>query len=187
MLLQSSSVVRLVAARQVHVSPLSAAYVTKGARDGVVPTMLREILGARIMIKTAMKHTKSKVSTEPHREVQCDVPLAVTASSADSGRSPAGSETCRQRHLWIHGCQLQRTNAMRRSSRCDPWKGTTLDSSGWVSFIYLSNLQGRETLERAIERVHSGDYEGAKVIYGDTDSMFVLMKGRHGTITFYFR
>uniref|UniRef100_A0A1I7T0H9 DNA polymerase n=1 Tax=Caenorhabditis tropicalis TaxID=1561998 RepID=A0A1I7T0H9_9PELO len=37
--------------------------------------------------------------------------------------------------------------------------------------------KGRETLERAIEMVQNGDYGGADVIYGDTDSMFVLVRG----------
>lgn len=38
--------------------------------------------------------------------------------------------------------------------------------------------KGRETLERAINMVHAGDnYMGARVIYGDTDSMFVLVQG----------
>ncbi|EFO86914.1 hypothetical protein CRE_04525 [Caenorhabditis remanei] len=37
--------------------------------------------------------------------------------------------------------------------------------------------KGRETLERAIEMVQRGEYGGSEVIYGDTDSMFVLVRG----------
>lgn len=37
--------------------------------------------------------------------------------------------------------------------------------------------KGRETLERAIELIHSQPKWGGKVIYGDTDSMFVLFPG----------
>ncbi len=37
--------------------------------------------------------------------------------------------------------------------------------------------KGRETLERAIELIQSRPEWGAKVIYGDTDSMFVLFAG----------
>lgn len=40
---------------------------------------------------------------------------------------------------------------------------------------------GRETLERAIELVRNnteGIYGGAKVVYGDTDSMFILFEGK---------
>ena len=37
---------------------------------------------------------------------------------------------------------------------------------------------GRETLERAIRTVHSNPRWGARVVYGDTDSLFVHMPGR---------
>lgn len=38
--------------------------------------------------------------------------------------------------------------------------------------------KGRETLERAIKTVESNEKWGCRVIYGDTDSMFVLVPGR---------
>lgn len=37
---------------------------------------------------------------------------------------------------------------------------------------------GRETLERAIAYIHSVDRWDAEVVYGDTDSLFVYLKGR---------
>ena len=37
--------------------------------------------------------------------------------------------------------------------------------------------KGRETLERAIQMVNSSPEWGARVVYGDTDSLFVLLKG----------
>ncbi|KAM5347076.1 hypothetical protein ACJ41O_010081 [Fusarium nematophilum] len=37
---------------------------------------------------------------------------------------------------------------------------------------------GRETLERAIAHIHSVEKWGAEVVYGDTDSLFVYLKGR---------
>lgn len=37
---------------------------------------------------------------------------------------------------------------------------------------------GRETLERAIAYIHSVDRWGAEVVYGDTDSLFIYLKGR---------
>lgn len=37
---------------------------------------------------------------------------------------------------------------------------------------------GRETLEKAIALIHSVDRWGAEVVYGDTDSLFVYVKGR---------
>lgn len=38
--------------------------------------------------------------------------------------------------------------------------------------------KGRETLERAIKLVESNDKWNVRVVYGDTDSMFVLVPGR---------
>lgn len=38
--------------------------------------------------------------------------------------------------------------------------------------------KGRETLERAIKTVEANERWGCKVIYGDTDSLFVLVPGR---------
>lgn len=38
--------------------------------------------------------------------------------------------------------------------------------------------KGRETLERAISLVHSNNEWKARVVYGDTDSLFVLVPGR---------
>ena len=39
-------------------------------------------------------------------------------------------------------------------------------------------LSGRETLEKAISLIHSVDRWNAEVVYGDTDSLFVHLKGR---------
>lgn len=38
--------------------------------------------------------------------------------------------------------------------------------------------KGRETLERAIKTVEENERWGCRVLYGDTDSMFVLVPGR---------
>lgn len=43
---------------------------------------------------------------------------------------------------------------------------------------------GRETLEAAIRMVESNPSWDARVVYGDTDSMFVLLAGRYLSLLF---
>ena len=40
----------------------------------------------------------------------------------------------------------------------------------------------RETLENAIRMVEANDRWKARVVYGDTDSMFVLLPGRYACL-----
>jgi DNA polymerase zeta len=47
-------------------------------------------------------------------------------------------------------------------------------------------MQGRETLERAIKTIESRPEWGARVVYGDTDSVFVLLKGKTKVCTCFF-
>ncbi|KPI43322.1 DNA polymerase zeta catalytic subunit [Cyphellophora attinorum] len=48
-----------------------------------------------------------------------------------------------------------------------------------VTYGYTSAIQtGRETLEKAIALIHNTEKWGAEVVYGDTDSLFVYLKGR---------
>lgn len=57
---QKDDFVKLVAYKEVCASPLASLFVKKQKREGVVPLLLREILSARIMVKNAIKRTKSK-------------------------------------------------------------------------------------------------------------------------------
>ena len=38
--------------------------------------------------------------------------------------------------------------------------------------------KGRETLERCVRQIEGNEKWNARVVYGDTDSVFVLLKGR---------
>ncbi|CAG0914828.1 unnamed protein product [Notodromas monacha] len=58
---------------------------------------------------------------------------------------------------------------------------TSANFSGRMPCVEIGDSivsKGRETLEKAIQMVHSNPDWGAKVVYGDTDSMFVLLPGR---------
>ncbi|KAJ7783795.1 hypothetical protein DFH07DRAFT_997017, partial [Mycena maculata] len=56
---------------------------------------------------------------------------------------------------------------------------TSASYSGRMPAVEIADRgSGRETLERAIAAIHSTERWGAKVVYGDTDSVFVLLSGR---------
>lgn len=57
---------------------------------------------------------------------------------------------------------------------------TAANFSGRMPCVEIADSivrKGRETLERAIELVNSTPEWGGRVVYGDTDSLFVLLKG----------
>jgi hypothetical protein len=54
-----------------------------------------------------------------------------------------------------------------------------------IGTVYCA-MQGRETLERAIKTIESRPEWGARVVYGDTDSVFVLLKGKTKVCTCFF-
>ncbi|MFH4973977.1 hypothetical protein AB6A40_000686 [Gnathostoma spinigerum] len=57
---------------------------------------------------------------------------------------------------------------------------TAANFSGRMPCVEVADAivsKGREALENAISMVNHGNYQGARVIYGDTDSLFVLCPG----------
>ena len=57
---------------------------------------------------------------------------------------------------------------------------TAANFSGRMPCVEIADSivrKGRETLERAIELVNSTPEWGGRVVYGDTDSLFVLLEG----------
>ena len=57
---------------------------------------------------------------------------------------------------------------------------TAANFSGRMPCVEIADSivrKGRETLERAIKLVHATPQWGGRVVYGDTDSLFILLKG----------
>lgn len=64
---------------------------------------------------------------------------------------------------------------------------TSANFSGRMPCVELADSvvsKGRETLERTIQMIESNPKWRAKVVYGDTDSVFVLLSGRNRTEAF---
>ncbi|VDO45675.1 unnamed protein product [Haemonchus placei] len=135
-----SSFVECATKKMLHCSPLSAAFATHSKRSGILPTLLREVLGARIMVKSAMKHVTSKRLKRVLDARQLALKLVANVTYGYTSANFSGRMPCVE-----------------------------------VADAILG--KGRETLERAIAQVKEGNYGGAQVIYGDTDSMFVLVPG----------
>ncbi|XP_054590029.2 DNA polymerase zeta catalytic subunit isoform X1 [Nothobranchius furzeri] len=125
----------------ITVSPGGVAFVKSSVRKGVLPRMLEEILGTRIMVKNSMKSYKQDKALMKLLHVRqlglkliANVTFGYTSASY-SGRMPSVEVG--------------------------------------DSIVH----KARETLERAIKMVNETRKWGARVVYGDTDSMFVLLKG----------
>lgn len=135
-----SSFLECASTKSLHCSPLSAAFVTHSHRSGILPTLLKEVIGARIMVKSSMKHANTK----------------------------------RLKRV-LDARQLALKNVANVT-----YGYTSANFSGRMPCVEVADAilgKGRETLERAIQMVNEGNYGGARVVYGDTDSMFVLVPG----------
>ncbi|EYC43363.1 hypothetical protein Y032_0496g2484 [Ancylostoma ceylanicum] len=129
-----------ISKKKLHCSPLSSAFVSQSQRKGILPTLLREVLGARIMVKASVKHARGKRLKRILEARQLALKLVANVTYGYTSANFSGRMPCVE-----------------------------------VADAILG--KGRETLERAITLVNEGNYGGAQVIYGDTDSMFVLVAG----------
>uniref|UniRef100_A0A1A8ES22 DNA polymerase zeta catalytic subunit n=2 Tax=Nothobranchius korthausae TaxID=1143690 RepID=A0A1A8ES22_9TELE len=125
----------------ITVSPGGIAFVKSSVRKGVLPRMLEEILGTRIMVKNSMKSYKQDKAL------------------------------MRLLHVRQLGLKLIANVTFGY---------TSANYSGRMPSVEVGDSivhKARETLERAIKMVNETRKWGARVVYGDTDSMFVLLKG----------
>ncbi|KAJ8385944.1 hypothetical protein AAFF_G00179060 [Aldrovandia affinis] len=125
----------------ITVSPNGIAFVKSSVRQGVLPSMLEEILKTRIMVKQSMKAYKH------------DRALTRLLHARQLGLKLIANVT---------------------------FGYTAANFSGRMPSVEVGDSivhKARETLERAIKLVNDTKKWGAHVVYGDTDSMFVLLKG----------
>ena len=133
---------------KLNFSPGGIAFLKEEVRKGILPKMLQEILDTRIMVKNSMKlHGKE------------DARLQKILHSRQLGLKLIANVT---------------------------YGYTSANFSGRMPCIEVGDSvvsKGRETLERCIKMIESTDengklrWPGAKVVYGDTDSVFVLLSG----------
>ena len=144
-----------------YISPNGAAFVSESVVKGVLPQVLHEMLSTRAMLKRASKQYKNNVAN----------------------LSPSILRQLEARQLalkYVANVTYGYTSATF-SGRCAmPLLADTIVECGrrtLTSAINLANQWGDEV---------DGRWAGIKVIYGDTDSVFVHMPGRTVQEAFVF-
>ncbi len=129
--------------KSVFVAPNGALFIRPRIREGVLPSILREVLAARLMTK--------KAAADAKREEKY-----VAARNLDS------------RQLAIKLIAIV------------TYGYTAASFTGRMPMAELADAIvqcGRSTLESAVQLVESNEAWSAEMVYGDTDSMFVLLRG----------
>ncbi|XP_075752219.1 DNA polymerase zeta catalytic subunit isoform X2 [Rhipicephalus microplus] len=124
----------------ITVSPAGVAFVKPSIRRGLLPQMLDEVLGTRIMVKKAMSQCANKGLYRVLDAQQLSLKLIANVTYGYTAAGFSGRMPCVE-----------------------------------VADSVVS--KGREALEQAI-RTAEATVPGARVVYGDTDSLFVLLEGR---------
>lgn len=149
------------------VSPSRSAFVPRTVRVGVLPRMLSEILSTRRMTKAAAKRI--------HVPMQSDV---TTPSASESTWTPARQSFADTKALAarLDGQQL----ALKLLANVT-YGYTAAGFSGHMPMAELADAIvsfGRAAASAAKRRIESTPRWEAKVVYGDTDSLFVHFPGR---------
>ncbi len=131
-------------ANSIFVAPNGALFIHSRIREGVLPTILREVLAARLMVKRAVVDAKKEGKYVAARNLNAKQLALKLIANVTYGYTAASF-----------------TGRMPMAELAD-------------AIVHC----GRSTLESAVQLVESNDAWGAEVVYGDTDSMFVLLRGR---------
>ena len=129
---------------QPFIAPNGSMFCPKEFRQGLLPSMLKDILETRLMIKRAMKVHNDPSSRLLLRSLDARQLAIKLLSNVTYGYTSAGF-------------------------------------SGRMPMAELADAIvqcGRSTLEDAISVIRSNQKWKAEVVYGDTDSIFVLLKNR---------
>ncbi|RYH11967.1 hypothetical protein EON65_38375, partial [archaeon] len=131
-----------------YMSPNGSVFVSPAVRKGILPMMLQEMLDTRVMVKTAMKRYANREDSKHYRVLE----------------------------KVLDARQL----AIKLLSNVT-YGYTAAGFSGRMPMAELADAivqTGRSLLEHTIQTINSHPKWNARVVYGDTDSVFVLLPGR---------
>ncbi|KAA8499335.1 DNA polymerase zeta catalytic subunit [Porphyridium purpureum] len=161
------------ASYHVYVAPNGEAFVSVTRKRGILPQVLSEILQTRVSIKNAIKYLTGLY------EEAC-APLSAAATSTGTG-SADGSQRRRTRREFL------RTSIDALNARQFGLKMIANVTYGYASASFSGRMPsapladaivqcGRSSLERSFKLVEERHRSaGARIVYADTDSMFVQL------------
>ena len=151
---------------KLNFSPGGIAFLKAELRKGIVPIMLEEIIKTRLMVKRSMKFYEK-----------------LARSSNTEGQFKAIKRLNDSLQKLLHARQL----GLKLIANVT-YGYTSANFSGRMPCIEVGDSvvsKGRETLERAIQYIEFNSsidgikaWNGCRVVYGDTDSLFVVLPGR---------
>ena len=161
----------------VHVSANGLLFASAAARPGLLPRLLREILETRfmvcpivatatyILVQPLTAPPPAAPHLQPHTYMMPQVKRAMK-------RVPAGSPL----HRTLNSQQF----ALKLIANVT-YGYASASFSGRMPNVHLADAivqTGRASLEATIAMVNAHPRWNARVVYGDTDSLFVLLEGR---------
>lgn len=157
-------------------------------RVGVLPAMLRQVLDTRWEIQAAMRHrahahaAKDKHSTATNKNNNNNSNNSYNNDAANEADDEYDDD---------YGAQLCEEERALKLLANVSYGYTAASHTGRMPCLELAEAivaLGRQTLERAVALVHEnsgGEWPGARVVYGDTDSLFVQLPGGHSRETVF--
>lgn len=171
-----------------YVIPTGSVFVSESVLKGVLPQVLDEMLSTRAMLKKAAKECECFCRREEPLSVFSSSQAAVLCPIfADKKRVPALSPAVLRQ---IEARQL----ALKYVANVTyGYTSATFSGRSAVPLVADAIVEmGRRTLTNAINlanrwgQVRGGRWAGAKVLYGDTDSVFIKLPGRSVEEAFEF-
>ncbi|THH02839.1 hypothetical protein EW026_g5 [Hermanssonia centrifuga] len=144
----------------INVSPNGMIFVNQDVRKGLLARMLTELLNTRVMVKQAMKGVRDDKALQrvlDARQLSLKFIANVTygyTSATYSGRMPA----------------VEIADAIVQSGRETLEKASRIQLRAYTTFSHPRY--------QAIRVIDSTQRWGAKVVYGDTDSLFIYLSGK---------
>jgi DNA polymerase elongation subunit (family B) len=158
-----------------YVTPTGSIYVSETVVKGVLPQVLDEILSTRAMIKKAAKQYKKHVPNLAQsilRQLEARQLALKYVANVTYGKKKFGH---------VEGVAISLTHRLF----CPGYTSATFSGRCAMPLLADTIVEcGRRTLTNAINlanqwgQAESHRWAGIKVIYGDTDSLFILLPGR---------